>query len=134
MRDCLLNDRKMKTINFSLISTVLEEIDLSMNRDIDDFGFLTSIFIRAVNLRILILSDMQIIQPRLKNVNFTKFSKSLEKIDLSSNDLSLCTQELNKIFLIASELKELILVQCQLVQDTIASIKFPASLVALNLS
>ncbi|KAL4476074.1 hypothetical protein ABPG74_009807 [Tetrahymena malaccensis] len=134
MRECLLNMKKINSINFGLVSKELQELDLSKNREIDDFSLLNDIMRKAVFLKKLVLEDMQINQSRLKNVNFSLASKSLENLNLSINNLTDCIEIVASLITEATSLKVINLAQCQLTNHHLKKIKFPVSIEYLNIS
>jgi len=72
MKDCLLNDFKLLSIDFSLISSQVSEVDLSKNRDIDDLNFLKALLTKAKHVSKLILADMQLNIIRLYEIKIGK--------------------------------------------------------------
>ncbi|EAR87754.2 transmembrane protein, putative (macronuclear) [Tetrahymena thermophila SB210] len=134
MRECLLNMKKISSINFGLVSKELQELDLSKNREIDDFSLLNNIMAKATFLKKLALQDMQINQSRLKNVNFSLLSKSLENLNLSNNNLTDCIEIVASLITETSSLKIINLAQCQLTNHHLKKIKFPVSIEYLNIS
>jgi len=112
MKDCLLNKEKISKINFFSISPQLKEVDLSKNRDIDDFSFLIKLLTKAKHVSKLILADMSLNKNMLNNIKIGNLCKYLEIIDLSNNCLYDCHDFLNDLFVGPINMTTLVLKNC----------------------
>lgn len=112
MKDCLLNKEKISKINFFSISSQLKEVDLSKNRDIDDFSFLIKLLTKAKHVSKLILADMSLNKNMLNNIKIGNLCKYLESIDLSNNCLYDCHDFLNDLFVGPINMATLVLKNC----------------------
>lgn len=72
-------------IKFSSLTDKLIEFDFSGNTFLDDFYFLNDIFKVANKLKILNLAGCDLNQDKLKNVEFSKLSTTIEELDISKN-------------------------------------------------
>ncbi|KAL4476077.1 hypothetical protein ABPG74_009810 [Tetrahymena malaccensis] len=83
---------QIEQIQFNLISKNLKEFDISQNKLITDFSFLTDLFVSTQNsLTLLNLSDCDLKEEKLSKADFSKLSKSIQTLDVSKNE------NLNKI-------------------------------------
>ncbi|KAL4499770.1 hypothetical protein ABPG72_017310 [Tetrahymena utriculariae] len=129
----LLNDIKLKGVDFSLLSAELEEFDICHNKNIDDLSFLNGLFKKCRKLKKLLLQNMQLTAVKAETADFTLISPTLEEIDVGFN---VCTnvKYLNDIFKAAPNLKKINMTQMALSTQLMQQINFAPGLKELNIN
>ncbi|KAL4479631.1 hypothetical protein ABPG72_004227 [Tetrahymena utriculariae] len=104
--DMNLNISKIKSINFMNCRN-LTQLNLSQNKNIDNFSFLNEIFYFAPKLTSLILEDVGFTQDKLINLNIEQLGKQLTELNISNNKDFDAFEFLNTFFANATQLVEL---------------------------
>ncbi|KAL4435128.1 hypothetical protein ABPG74_003621 [Tetrahymena malaccensis] len=104
--DMNLNISKIKSINFMNCRN-LTQLNLSQNKNIDNFSFLNDIFYFAPKLTSLILQDVGFTQDKLTNLNIEQLGKQLTELNISNNKEFDAFEFLNTFFPFATQLVEL---------------------------
>ncbi|EAR87757.2 transmembrane protein, putative (macronuclear) [Tetrahymena thermophila SB210] len=129
----LLNDIKLKGVDFSLLSAELEEFDICHNKNIDDLSFLNGLFRKCRKLKKLLLQNMQLTAIKAETADFTLISPTLEEVDIGFNVCS-DVKYINDIFLAAPNLKKINMTQMNLNTQLFEQIKFAPGLKELNIN
>lgn len=85
LEDCALSDEKLKNVDFTQISTALEDLNISVNPAIKTYYFLNDIFRRASGLKKINLKKNKI-GKTVEQINFDLLGKSLEIFSADEDD------------------------------------------------
>lgn len=81
-----LSDEKLEGVDFSLVSSHLEEFDFGGNSEIQTWIFLNAIFQKCRGLKIVRLNQLKLTDDKLSKVDFSLLGPKLEQLDLSQNE------------------------------------------------